>query len=186
MNIWNMIKPVLKQKGLTDEQIEHLEIETAKPRKIEDLPEWQQKLKTISTIHQKWQDKVKMLIDYAQKKESEKIVLEKMPNDPFEVYGYYFYLVGILKQLYPYRDNFEVITLLYKSLHTIIDNLDIIKESGIITEMEQIKARDFNNEVENVREKAENEVNKIKWDNFATNYSAIDFLYDKAIKEKKV
>lgn len=185
MNIFDMIRPVLKQKGFTNEQIEELEKESAKPRKNEEMPEWQQKLQIITNTNQKWQDKVKILVDYAKNNEVDKIILEAIPKEPFEIYGYYFYLVCILRELYPYRSTFEVISLMYQALHTLIDNIDVIKESYIITETEQIKARDYNNKIKNAREKAEEYANKINWDNFKTNYSTIDYLYNKALKTKR-
>lgn len=186
MNIFDMIKPFLKGEGLTEEQIDELEQDTSKPRKFEDLPEWMQQHQIIRDCQNKWIEKTKILAQEAEQNNFQNMQLEEMPlKNCIEIHSYYFYLVSLKQNLYKYRTkDFKVIKLLYDAIHTIIDKWDILKENLILTEMIRIKTHNYNKPVENLREKAEEQINKIKFENFITQSNTIDFLYERALKEK--
>ena len=181
MDVFELVKPYLK-KIFTEEQMQEFERATSIPTKFEDLSPEQQKIQTINNIMKKWQEKTNALVEYAQNNELDKIKLDVIPTEPFEINAYYSYLVSILQKLYPYRQKDEVIILLYNALHTIIDKQSIIKDAIIFTEEERQKATGNN---DNPKEKAINYVNKINWDSFLTKYNTIDYLYQKAFENKK-
>lgn len=184
MGLFDLIKPYLKQSGLSDEAIEELEKEASKPQKFEEMADWMQELEILKRNEEKWTQKVEQLVAYVKNEDFNKIKLEEMPTDPIEIHGYYFYLVGILRDLYPHRNYFDVINVIYQALHTLIDKWEVIKEGLIIREMKRQKAHNYNKEIENAREKAETQINKIKFENFINRTRTIDFLYEKALKER--
>ena len=180
MNIKDFVFSFIeKEYDLTAEQKAELKETLNQPINENDL-------KNIQDINKKWQNKVEVLEKQIQNNDFSNIKLEPMPKDDcIEVYAYYFYLVAIKQKLYKYRGNFEVLKLLRGAIYSIIENVDYIKENLIQTEMIRQKANNYNKDIENAREKAENEVNKIKFEKFKEQTGTIDFLYERALKENR-
>lgn len=134
----------------------------------------------LNDIKLKWSKIRDENLSYIQQHEFDKIQIIQFDNmEAYEVYENYFYLLGLFKELYPFRDNKKCLKILSTISAFLYANLDIIKEKLRIYQFLWLKAYKPEKSDKELLEETNIQFNKINFGHIEDNYKKVLFYKEK-------